>query len=264
MASYMITYICMASFLEWFTSLKCMEKHLIKYSAKVSRAEAVEKTRKNVPYQGQFYNVLDALMGVSAIFNGLGIFVVVFVIGQMDIPGTPLPPSFAGALRDFVVMELFGDFLLYCGHRLQHDVQYLYDVSHSFHHTLETPTPLGTGYTKPLDGMLQHSLPVAILIATVRPHPITLYLYIAWRISESVWNHSGVDHWIVDAVTLKFLPGRAPIAHHDAHHKYSSYSQNAKNFGEAFWIWDYAFGTYSAYRNVNSLAKKQQLDVKQQ
>ena len=150
----------------------------------------------------------------------------------------------------------FGDFLLYWGHRIQHDSSYLYEVSHSFHHTLETPTPLGTGYVKMLDGMLQHALPVAILMITVRPHPLTLYLYIVARISESVWNHSGIDHKIVDLVTFKFLPLRAPIAHHDAHHKYSSYSNNAKNFGECFWIWDYAFGTYSAYRNVKVTAAK--------
>ena len=30
---------------------------------------------------------------------------------------------------------------------------------------------------------------------------------------------------------------------HDAHHKYSNYAENAKNFGENFLLWDWAFGT---------------------
>ena len=42
---------------------------------------------------------------------------------------------------------------------------------------------------------------------------------------------------------LKFLPFRAGVAVHDAHHRYSNYPKNAKNFGENFWLWDWAFGT---------------------
>lgn len=44
---------------------------------------------------------------------------------------------------------------------------------------------------------------------------------------------------------LQFLPFRAPIAHHDAHHKYSNHLLNAKNYGESFWIWDALFRTCS-------------------
>jgi sterol desaturase/sphingolipid hydroxylase (fatty acid hydroxylase superfamily) len=210
----------------------------------------LEKTRKVESFNQQFLNVAGNLLGPSGLLSGMVIYFVAFVIGQLEAPTTLLPKSAPAALLQFAIMELAGDFLLYCGHRIQHDNEYLYKISHSFHHTLETPTPLGTGYVKTLDGVLQHALPVAILMVVVRPHPLTLYIYICSRISESVWNHSGIDHEVVDLITFKFLPFRAPIAHHDAHHKYSSYSKNAKNFGEAFWIWDYVFGTYSAYRNV--------------
>lgn len=44
-------------------------------------------------------------------------------------------------------------------------------------------------------------------------------------------------------MTLKVLPFRAPIAFHDAHHKFSNHPRNARNYGEAFWLWDWAFGT---------------------
>ncbi len=56
-------------------------------------------------------------------------------------------------------------------------------------------------------------------------------------------NHSGLDDWVVNLITLKCLPGRASIAHHDSHHLLST-----NNFGESFWCWDWAFGTLSKYR----------------
>ena len=257
MLSYSLTYLTMACFLEFLTAQPFMDKYMIRYSASVSRSTALEKTRKVASFSAQLSNVLSNLFGIGGLISGAVIYVVAFIIGGLEAPITLLPPSASEAVMQVIITEFFGDFLLYWGHRIQHDIAYLYEISHSFHHTLETPTPLGTGYVKTLDGILQHALPVAILMVTVRPHPLTLYFYIICRISESVWNHSGIDHQIVDIITLKFLPLRAPIAHHDAHHKYSSYSKNAKNFGECFWIWDYAFGTYSAYRNVkaNSIGK---------
>ena len=72
--------------------------------------------------------------------------------------------------------------------------------------------------------------------AAVRPHPVTFNIYVALRIAENVLNHSGLDDRLVDLVTLKFLPGRARIAHHDYHHLNSNYGANAKNFGENFWL----------------------------
>ena len=48
---------------------------------------------------------------------------------------------------------------------------------------------------------------------------------------------------VVDLLTLKILPLRARIAHHDYHHKFSCHAGSAKNYGEAFWIWDWVFGT---------------------
>ena len=89
--------------------------------------------------------------------------------------------------------------------------------------------------------------------ALVRPHPLTYNVYIALRIGENVLNHSGLDSWVVDVLSLKFLPGRARIAHHDYHHYYSNYSRNAKNYGENFWLWDWAFGTLSTFGKAKGM-----------
>ena len=60
----------------------------------------------------------------------------------------------------------------------------------------------------------------------VRPHLFVLYVYIYFRIAENVVNHSGLKSSIVDLLTLKCLPLRASIAHHDAHHKYSNHAKS--------------------------------------
>lgn len=85
---------------------------------------------------------------------------------------------------------------------------------------------------------------VAALI--VQPHPLTLGTYVVLRTVDSVANHSGLDSRLFDALTLKSLPCRASVAHHDVHHLYSNRADaSAKNFGENFWLWDWAFGTLS-------------------
>lgn len=141
-------------------------------------------------------------------------------------------------------MSLLNAVINHRGHRIQHDIPYLWENFHSIHHTLETPTPTGTIYIHAIDATLQGSLPILFAIVVVRPHPLLAYIYIYLRIAENVVNHSGLagGFW-VDLLTLKFLPLRAGVAHHDAHHKYSHYGKNAKNYAENFWIWDYAFGT---------------------
>lgn len=46
-------------------------------------------------------------------------------------------------------------------------------------------------------------------------------------------------------IFFQVLPFRAGVKHHDAHHHFSNYAGNAKNYGESFWIWDWLFGTLS-------------------
>eukprot|EP00878_Enallax_costatus_P043042 GHUV01050652.1.p2 GENE.GHUV01050652.1~~GHUV01050652.1.p2 ORF type:complete len:104 (+),score=4.89 GHUV01050652.1:360-671(+) len=63
--------------------------------------------------------------------------------------------------------------------------------------------------------------------------------------AENGLNHSGLDSWLLDLVTLKSLTFRAPASFHDAHHKFSNHAHNAKNYGESLWLWDWMFGTTS-------------------
>ena len=102
---------------------------------------------------------------------------------------------------------------------------------------------MSTLYIDPIDKTIQGGIPLIVAALVVNPHPWVMALYAAVRVSENVLNHTGLDEGWVNVLSLKCLPLRASVSHHDRHHRFSSYSHNAKNFGEAFWVWDWAFGT---------------------
>ena len=110
-------------------------------------------------------------------------------------------------------------------------------------HSLETPSPIGTLYINHVDATLQGALPMIFAALICKPNLPVLYIYIYVRIAENVVNHSGLTWPLLDLLFLKRLPLRASIAHHDAHHRFSNYAANAKNYGENFWVWDWVFGT---------------------
>uniref|UniRef100_A0A7S4PI00 Fatty acid hydroxylase domain-containing protein n=1 Tax=Paramoeba aestuarina TaxID=180227 RepID=A0A7S4PI00_9EUKA len=138
-------------------------------------------------------------------------------------------------------------FFLYWGHRVQHEVEFLWKNFHYFHHQLITPTPVGTVFIHPIDATLQGGIPILLAAISTQPHPLTFACFAFCRVAENVANHSGTKWSLMDLLFLKCLPFRAGVIHHDSHHKFSNYSRNAKNYGEAFWLWDYVFGTF---RNV--------------
>ena len=110
------------------------------------------------------------------------------------------------------------------------------------HHQLPTPSPVGTIYIHGIDALLQAGLPIITCALVVRPHPLTYYVYVCCHLANNVFNHSGIDAWWFDLLTLKFLPVRCKNSHHDAHHRFTR-DKGSKNFGEMFWIWDYVFQT---------------------
>ena len=239
---YVVAYTSTAVFMEILIRTSWATDKFIIQTKGTSRPDAISKTQAKIPMTQQIRNVTWQLFGPTAIVNA----VLAYVLTQRFIPRVVyplLPASLFTAVGHFVFLELIGDFFLYWGHRIQHDIPYLWENFHYFHHTLDTPTPVGTIYIHSVDATLQGALPMLFALVLVRPHPLVAYLYVMCRIAENVLHHSGLDSGLLNALFLKFLPGRACVAHHDAHHKFSNYSRNAKNYGENFWIWDYLFGT---------------------
>ena len=155
----------------------------------------------------------------------------------------PAVPTLRRFCVQFVSCYVLGDFGLYLGHRVQHENEFLWRKFHSVHHRLKTPTAVSTIYIDPVDMLLQASLPMLLATVATQAHPLVFLAYSFARVAENTFNHAGLDSPWVRLVTLKFLPLRASVRHHDEHHRYSGYSGNAKNYGEGLWIWDALLGT---------------------
>ncbi len=243
--------------LEWLIRQPFMQKYLITYGVDskkndgIGRPAAIRRTQEKVPLTEQVKGTALTLAGPAAIVGGvisaLAIpFVITYVADQ------PILPSLGSFLFSTVAMKLIDDFGLYLGHRVQHEVPFLWKHFHSHHHKLTTPTPVSTLYIDATDAMLQGSLPIIAALFFMQPHPFTAYFHIATRIGENAVNHSGLECWWIDVLTLKVLPFRASAGHHDSHHRFSNYSGNAKNFGEMFVIWDWIFGSLRSKTVGNS------------
>lgn len=245
---------------------------LITYGSKKTRRECQESTYGKINRAQQFYDVLWTLIGPTAFLNA----VVNALLSSYFFPITKDTPWFPTATEFFIhllLLTIIGDFALYWGHRIQHMNKFLWDHCHSYHHTIDTPTALSTAAIESTDGTIQGGLSIVFGGVLLAPHPITYYAYIFIRLMDNVMNHCGIrTHALVRGVmggdssvalmvaramallTFKGAhPVRAGVEHHDFHHKYSNYTQNAKNFGEFFTVWDHVFGTFSKASSPKAL-----------
>jgi len=154
-------------------------------------------------------------------------------------------PTLDEFVIQFLIMEVAHDFLLYWGHRIQHDIPFLWKHFHSLHHDVETVSAISTGQIHTVDAFLQGEIPILGAAIFAQAHPVSFFVSTIAQVSQNVLNHSGLDSPILDFLAMRWLPGRAPPKFHDYHHQFVNYSGNAKNFGENFRIWDIAFGTAS-------------------
>jgi sterol desaturase/sphingolipid hydroxylase (fatty acid hydroxylase superfamily) len=225
------------------------------------RATYGGKQRKEVQesYAGQLSKAAWEISGPSAVVNAAISTLIMSArapgvassLGELSwaaLASGALWPDVQTFVLQFVLLFVLGDLGLYVGHRALHDNEWLWNNCHTFHHSVHTPTAASTLYIDPIDKTIQGGLPIIVAALLVCPHPCTFAVYGCLRVSENVLNHTGVDSLLVDVLSLKVLPGRASVRHHDSHHRFSNHPSNAKNFGESFWIWDYLFGTY---RNVS-------------
>lgn len=226
----------------------------IMYKGAASRGEYVMKFQDKVSFRSQLLRAIWEVSGPSAWLNCLFAAIVLPpLVGQ--VPNENLWPTQSTLVNDiitFLLMIVVADFGMYVGHYILHRNSYFWEHFHKEHHSVDTPTAVNTFYIHPMDKTIQGALPLVLAAAVCRPGYQLFSLFVFARVVENTMSHSGLNDSLVDILTLRCLPGRAKIAHHDAHHKFSNY-QLAKNFGESFWIWDYAFGTMS---NTVKLMKK--------
>jgi len=214
------------------------------YTSKTeSRTQDIAKSRSTYDYSTQLIGSLKTVLGPGALLNVCLSALLLPYLFHTPLDQLPLLPSLKAFIVHFILAHVINDFFLYWGHRIQHENKWLWENFHSVHHRIATPTAVSTAYIDPIDMTLQSSLPTLLAMVLTQSHPVTFAIFAFSRVAENTFNHCGLDSTLINVVSLKFLPFRAAIKHHDEHHKFSGYSGNAKNYGEGFWIWDSMFGT---------------------
>ena len=122
----------------------------------ISRGEAVAILRKDISFVTQLKDAMWNMLGPMAILNSL--------VAGLLLPYFISPPDNTSehvftwtSVWDFCIMYLIGDLGLYWGHRIQHDIEYLWLTRHSYHHKIGSPTPVSTVYIDRDDATLQVS-----------------------------------------------------------------------------------------------------------
>ena len=130
-------YSCTALFCEWIIKQPFARKYLLVYSEseKADRLKDLEETRSKVSLITQakdsFWHVAGPTNLIAVVFTRL-----FFPYIMRD---DSVLPSFPSFLAQFFLLAVWADLGLYWGHRIQHEIPYLWNHYHSVHHTLKTP-----------------------------------------------------------------------------------------------------------------------------
>jgi len=133
-----------------------------------------------------------------------------------------------------VEVVLLGDFLLYWGHRLQHDCGFLWRI-HSIHHSIEHLDWLAAHREHPLDTI--YTVALVNLPGFLLGFPMeTLAGFFAFRGLWAGFIHSNVR--------LPIGPLRMLLGAPELHHWHHARDRNAGNYANLSPLMDVIFGTY--------------------
>ncbi|KAI9105851.1 hypothetical protein DFS34DRAFT_589130 [Phlyctochytrium arcticum] len=144
----------------------------------------------------------------------------------------------------------------YFTHRLMHHPR-LYKYVHKLHHEFSAPFGLTAEYAHPIEVLVVGQGffigPVLLLLAGVDMHVLTMAVWLAVRLIETVDVHAGYDFPWVKITTFsslclwafhKLLPFWGGAEFHDYHHM-----AFLGNYSSSFRWWDWICGTDSGYNN---------------
>lgn len=143
-------------------------------------------------------------------------------------------------LEQILVCFIVGDFNIYWEHRIMHDVPFLRNNIHSWHHAYKCPFSWAGGIVHPLEDLMvvlcQLSWPFLMGY-----HPLSYWVFFFIWVIFLVEEHSGHD---VQWAPYNWMPfTRAPMgggsSPHDIHHY-----KVTRNFGFVLCVWDHVFGTF--------------------
>lgn len=132
-------------------------------------------------------------------------------------------------------------------HRALHDRR-VYKYIHKIHHHYQAPFGMVAEYAHPAETLIL-GMGFFIGIMTFCTHVVLLWLWVLFRLLETIDVHSGYDiPWINP---FHLIPGYAGARYHDFHH------QNfTGNYASTFTWWDRLFGTDGQYKEFNRLKEQ--------
>lgn len=150
---------------------------------------------------------------------------------------TPLP-SFRSLLWQVPVFYIIEDFYFYWIHRFLHWKR-IYKYVHKVHHEYKAPFGLAAEYAHPVETMFLGIGSVLGPFLFAR-HLLTLWIWLVFRIFETVEDHSGYD---IPWNPTNLIPFWGGAVHHDFHHKTFE-----GPYSSVFTFWDWVFGTDKSFR----------------
>ncbi len=170
--------------------------------------------------------------------------------GALSISPAPVPWTFPALLAFTVTLALISDLSTYLVHALHHRVPLLWEF-HKVHHSAEVLTPITLYRKHPVYTVLSRCMDIAVIgplqgiVAFCFPgdaDTLTLFganlVFALFNTLGSNLRHSHV--WVPFGFYLSHV--FISPAQHQIHHSKARRHWN-KNFGEAFALWDWAFGT---------------------
>jgi sterol desaturase/sphingolipid hydroxylase (fatty acid hydroxylase superfamily) len=170
-----------------------------------------------------------------------------FVRAGMDVRAAA--PSVLTILRDFIVCIALNDTLFYWAHRTLHHGS-IYKYIHKQHHRFKVNIGIASEFAHPVEDMLANVLPTIAGCLVMGSHPLTLWIWLVLRITETVDAHSGYNFPFSPFHALPFQGG---ADRHDFHH-----SHNVGCYGSFTIFWDWITGTdmqYLKFKEGKQVAK---------
>jgi methylsterol monooxygenase len=148
---------------------------------------------------------------------------------------SPLP-SGKTVLRDFLISAICNDLLFYVAHRVLHFGAF-YKHIHKKHHEFKATVGIASEYANPVEALFANLIPTLIGPFLLGSHVVVLWIWLGYRVYETIDTHSGyLFQWSISEL-LPFTGGRE---RHYFHH-----SHNIGCFG-AYYL-DWLFGTDKAF-----------------
>lgn len=149
----------------------------------------------------------------------------------------PVPPI-STMIRDMIVFVGVNDTLFYWGHRLLHHKS-IYKYIHKQHHRFKVNIGIASEFAHPVEDLLANIIPTLGGSLVMGSHPVTIWVWLALRIWETIDAHSG---YLFGWSPFHYFDFQGGADRHDFHH-----SHNIGCFGSFTIFWDWITGTDKAY-----------------